>query len=64
VQTGKLIRGIFTSEFWACLAAVALAETQALTSSGKVNLGMMATAALYAIARAIVKQGAGGGAGT
>lgn len=58
----RLIRGIFTSEFWACLAAVAAAESQVMSSNTKVNIAMMATAAVYALARSVVKKGQGGAA--
>ncbi len=50
--------GIRTTELWALLAAVGLAESQALTTNPHLNYGGMAAAAVYAICRTILKLAA------
>lgn len=47
--------GVHTTELWAIVAAVGLAETHALTASPTINYAAMATAALYAICRTVLK---------
>lgn len=54
--------GILSSELWALVAAVALAESQALTSNPQLNYAGMAVAAVYAVCRTILKHGGGGAA--
>lgn len=47
--------GLLTSELWLVVAAVAQAETQALSSNQTINLASLGLAALYAVCRTLLK---------